>query len=433
MKESYENNGPEKAPKKEKSGLLKTLAVGAVMAATTVGNAEAQTVKAPSEQKKISTKDMQYYKNVTENGKPLENGVRRTDITPDDTVVKNVFPLKYADDSLVLREHFPKKGHPKPPLVKRPAEIRVTQSGDTLKKFELISKSLNDTIRFTDVVPSKLGPRPHAPKNLGEVNARARPSKGGDVFVTHKGKLKLKGAKDTYASKPSAKPATPAFKYYPPGDLQHMNMSIATEESVAEKPAEKFTTRLGGVVVNEMTGDAHAFVRSNTQNFYDWLMNKKNLEHLTPAQWEEEQQTWELVKSKMQEVASYTNFEPAGRDNVSFSEKFKIVDGLMAGEGTNINEFASAETQFVDELEQELNKLRTGGIAENPDEEGFLREFVAGAAAAYKTFYDTHKNTLSPNTVRYVQAKGKNLLATAKLLARNTDVDVSGLERAIRQ
>gem|GEM_PF-4028083 len=121
----------------------------------------------------------------------------------------------------------------------------------------------------------------------------------------------------------------------------------------------------------------------------------------------------------MLEIQRYADFEAGANDNVYLTEHFREVDALVEGQGADLRQFATPETRFADELENELTSL-AGELKYNPDEAS-LREFEAKAVRMYTDYFAATAKNAAPGTVRYVDQKAENLLRRMKLISRAMD------------
>lgn len=294
------------ASKITKTNKLKTLGLAALSAFAGM-NADAQTQSgdvAHSEKKNahnewITTKDVSGYKDITQNGKPIAEGVRYTDIQNGDTVVNNIFGPQVGGP-VVFHEGYFKE--PTTSIDIKEPDLKITQTrkledGSFEQDFEAVRKK-GDTIRYTKILPSPNASRKNAPENLGVVNSDIPVIKETSLFAT--GKIKRPRIIIENAPRVS-KEGVRGFS----GRAPVPSMDVG-EESVPEKQAEIFYNGIGPDL-EEMTGDPRAFIQNNTMRFYRWIEDAKNWRRMDLGTWQKVQEKFVFFESKMNEVESWTN------------------------------------------------------------------------------------------------------------------------------
>ena len=285
----------------KKSKKLLTLGAGILAAAST----SAQALKKPFEHKWVPQKEMQYYKDATENGVKLEDGIRFSDIKDGDTTVRNVFPLpgKAKDLTVEFKEQYwkdPKKPQ-EPALNKAPIEVRVNEKGDTEKVYQLVNKKINDTIQFTHVVPGPKTPRKNAPGYLGEINSDIFAAKESDAIA---GKNHpASPISPVSPTRPPQKLENVQYKAFNPGDISYPNIANG-EDPTPEKQPEAFSNNVGPNIF-ENSGDIPGFIKNNTMHFYRWLKEKNNWRNMSIGDWHKLQEKFKFLDNKMNEALAY--------------------------------------------------------------------------------------------------------------------------------
>lgn len=281
-------------------------------------NADAQSAKTPKKERMIAPTEMREYTNVLENGKPVENGVRYTDVRASDTVVRNFFPLKGKDQVVEFKEHFEKAGMPRhhQQYQETPIKTIVTPAGDTERTYKigLTGSGAPDTLEFTHVSANEHAPRRNAPEYLGEINSSEPAIRENNPLAPE----------DTLIVE------VPATKFHRAENLPETSMHTG-EESHPEKQAAVFTPfPQTNLAIEDMRGDARAFIRNNTRHFQDWLAERKNWQNLSLVDWRRIQLDWEFLKHKMRKAAEYANQGSGSHDQVYFPDSFYAVDAAMA-------------------------------------------------------------------------------------------------------
>ncbi len=320
------------ASKIEKSKKLPTL-LAAGVALFGGATASAQNNNNPVKQKWISTKDMSFYKNVTENRKPIEEGVRFTDIHEGDTVVQNIFPVKgMKDGTVVFKEGYWKDPSQKqdPALEKAPIKTHISESGDTEKTYQLISKANHDTVQFTQIIPGTNTPRKNAPSYLGEINSNIPVIKESNALANRNETHSVEKKQPRIISKTISKNVpNVAYQPYSIRDISHPNMNDGETEVPAKMP-EQYVSGVGPSHY-EMTGNSRDFINRNTMSYYRWIKDAKNWRRMDISSWDTVQNNWKFIENKMREVEGWENGgDPHDRIDMSNDLNFLFVKKMMA-------------------------------------------------------------------------------------------------------
>lgn len=318
------------ASKITKTNKLKTIGLAALSAIGGV-NADAQTSSSemthPEKNKThnewITTNDISGYKNITQNSKPITEGVRYTDIQNGDTIVNNILAPEVGDP-VVFHEGYFKE--PTTSIDIKNPDLKITQTrklvdGSFEQDFEAVRKK-GDTIRYTKITPPPSAPRQNAPKDLGVVNSDIPVIKETSLFAT--GKIKRPRIIIETAPRVS-KEGVRGFG----GRAPVPSMDIG-EESVPEKQAEIFHSGIGPDL-EEMTGNSHTFVQSNTMRFYRWVEDAKNWRRMDLRTWQKVQEKFIFLERKMNEVQSWENGGgPHDQFDFRTDSNFLFVKKMMA-------------------------------------------------------------------------------------------------------